>query len=115
MLGESSSPANQYGSQAAEAWAAGQTGSPNVYIGVIDEGAMYTHTDLDGQFWTNPYDASDGVDNDGNGYIDDIRGWDFDGNDNTTFDGSQDDHGTHVTGTIGAKSNNGGVVGVVWN
>jgi len=116
VLGNGLSPANQYGSQANEAWANNHTGSATVHVGVIDEGAMYTHTDLAGQIWTNPYDRVDGIDNDGNGYIDDIHGWDFDRNDNTTFDGSEDDHGTHVSGTIGAKGGNGaGVVGVNWN
>lgn len=116
MYGDATSPANQYGSQAGEAWAAGHTGSNTVYVGVIDEGAQWSHQDLSGQFWTNPYDPVDGVDNDGNGYIDDIRGWDFDKNDNTTYDGTQDDHGTHVSGTIGAKGGNGiGVAGVNWN
>ncbi len=87
---------------------------------MIDEGIQFDHPDLDGQVWTNPYDLVDGVDNDGNGYVDDIHGWDFDGNNNTIYDGgkrgSLDDHGTHVSGTIGAKANNGqGVVGVNWN
>jgi hypothetical protein len=82
---------------------------------VIDEGAMFTHTDLAGQIWTNPFDRVDGIDNDGNGFIDDIHGWDFENNDNTTFDGRDDDHGTHVSGTIGAKGGNGtGVAGVNW-
>lgn len=104
-----------YGSNAAMAWANNHTGSSTVYVGVIDEGAMFTHDDLAANFWTNPFDPVDGVDNDGNGYIDDIHGWDFDGNNNTTFDGSSDDHGTHVAGTIGAVGGNGtGVVGVNW-
>ena len=116
MYGDGTSPANQYGSQAGEAWAAGHTGSASVIVGVIDEGAMFNHTDLAGNFWTNPYDPADGIDNDGNGYVDDIHGWDFDKNDNTTFDGTQDDHGTHVSGTIGAKGGNSiGVAGVNWN
>jgi len=120
MYGDATTPANQYGSQAGEAWAAGKTGSASVYVGVIDEGIQFDHPDLDGQVWTNPYDPADGVDNDGNGYVDDIHGWDFDGNNNTIYDGgtrgSLDDHGTHVSGTIGAKANNGqGVVGVNWN
>ncbi len=77
---------------------------------------MYNHTDLAGQIWTNPDEPVDGIDNDGNGYIDDVHGWDFDRNDNTTFDGSSDDHGTHVSGTIGAKGGNGiGVAGINWN
>jgi subtilisin family serine protease len=116
VLGDAINPKNQYGSQANEAWGAGHTGSRTVHVGVIDEGAMFTHTDLAGQIWTNPYDPVDGIDNDGNGYIDDVHGWDFDRNDNTTFDGSGDDHGTHVSGTIGAKGGNGvGVAGVNWN
>jgi len=116
MYGDATSPANQFGSQAGEAWAAGKIGSTTVHIGVIDEGAMWSHEDLAGQIWTNPYDPVDGVDNDGNGYIDDVRGWDFANNDNSTYDGAGDDHGTHVSGTIGAIGGNGkGVVGVVWN
>ncbi len=116
MYGDATSPANNYGSQAGEAWAAGNTGSATVHIGVIDEGVMYSHEDLAGQIWTNPFDPVDGVDNDGNGYVDDIHGWDFDGDDNSTYDGKQDDHGTHVSGTIGAIGGNGtGVAGVSWN
>jgi len=116
MYGDGTSPANQYGCQAGEAWASGNTGSSSVIVGVIDEGAMFNHTDLSGNFWTNPYDPVDGIDNDGNGYIDDVHGWDFDGKNNSTFDGTQDDHGTHVSGTIGAKGGNGiGVAGVNWS
>jgi len=116
MYGDQTSPANQYGSQAGEAWARGNTGSNTVYVGVIDEGVQWAHEDLAANIWVNPYDPVDGIDNDGNGYVDDIRGWDFDGNNNTTYDGTQDDHGTHVAGTIGAVGGNGkGVAGVVWN
>jgi subtilisin family serine protease len=116
MYGDGTTPANQYGCQAGEAWAAGHTGSTSVLVGEIDEGIMFTHTDLVGQIWTNPYDPADGVDNDGNGYIDDIHGWDFDGNNNTIYDGTYDDHGSHVAGTIGARGGNAlGVVGVCWN
>jgi subtilisin family serine protease len=116
VYGDASSPANQYGSQASEAWSSGNTGIKDVHVGVIDEGAMFNHTDLQGQIWVNPYDALDGKDNDGNGYVDDIHGWDFDRNDNSTFDGADDDHGTHVSGTIGAIGGNGtGVAGMNWN
>lgn len=120
MYGDASSPANQYGSQAAKAWAAGHIGLATVVVGIIDEGIQLNHPDLTGQVWINPFDAVDGRDNDGNGYVDDINGWDFDGNNNTIYDGgtkgSLDDHGTHVAGTIGAKGNNGiGVVGINWN
>ena len=120
MYGPSTSPANQYGSNAAAAWAAGKTGSASVYIGVIDEGIQFTHPELSGQVWTNPNEPVDGIDNDRNGYKDDVNGWDFDRNDRTIYDGGSqgllDDHGTHVAGTIGGKANNGiGIVGVNWN
>ena len=117
VYGDASSPANQYGSQAAESWAAGKTceGS-SVFVGVIDEGYMHTHEDLAANAGTNPGEiAGNGIDDDGNGYIDDVYGWDFDGNNNTVFDGVGDDHGTHVAGTIGAKGGNAkGVAGVCW-
>ncbi len=116
MYGDASNPSNQYGSQAAEAWAAGHTGAATVYVGVIDEGAMYNHEDLAGNFGNPKEIAGNGVDDDNNGYIDDHYGWDFDKNDNTTFDGMDDDHGTHVSGTIGARGGNAkGVAGVNWN
>jgi subtilisin family serine protease len=116
MYGDATTPANQYGSQAGEAWAAGNVGNAAVYVGVIDEGVMASHTDLGANVFTNPFDPVDGIDNDGNGYVDDVNGWDFDGNDNTTFDGAHDDHGTHVAGTIGAVGGNAvGVAGVNWN
>jgi len=111
---------NPYGSNAAAAWATSKTGSKAVYVGVIDEGIQLTHPDLDGQVWVNLYDPVNGIDDDGNGYVDDINGWDFDGNNNTIYDGGRkgnlDAHGTHVSGTIGAKGGNGtGVVGVNWS
>jgi subtilisin family serine protease len=121
MYGPTTSPANQYGSQAGAAWAAGSTGSKSVYVGIIDEGIQYTHPELNGQVWTNPYEiAGDGIDNDGNGYVDDGNGWDFANNDNTIYDGGKkglvDNHGTHVSGTIGAKANNSqGVAGMNWD
>ena len=116
MYGDASSPANQYGSQAAEAWAAGNTGGGSVYIGIIDEGVDYNHPDLNDNIWSNPHDTADGIDNDGNGYVDDVRGWDFDGGNNGVYDGTGDDHGTHVAGTIGAEGGNGvGVAGVAWD
>lgn len=116
MYGDATTPYNQNGSQAGEAWAAGQTGSKEVYVGIIDEGVMYNHEDLINNIWTNPIEPVDGIDNDGNGFVDDVHGWDFAGNNNSTYDGAQDDHGTHVAGTIGATGGNGtGVAGVNWN
>jgi subtilisin family serine protease len=116
MYGDATTPANQYGSQAGEAWAANKTDASSVYIGIIDEGYMYTHEDLAANAGKNPGEiASNGIDDDNNGYVDDVYGWDFDGNNNTVFDGTGDDHGTHVAGTIGGTGGNGiGVAGVVW-
>ncbi len=118
MYGDGTTPSNQYGSQAGEAWAAGKTGAASVvYIGIIDEGYMHTHVDLAANAGTNPREIpGNGIDDDGNGYKDDVYGWDFDGNNNTVFDGVEDDHGTHVAGTIGAVGgNNKGVAGVIWS
>ena len=106
MYGDAFGPLNSYGSQADEAWSAGHTGSKDVYVGVIDEGIQFTHPDLSTQIWTNLSDPVDGADNDGNGYVDDVHGWDFANNNNSIYDGGTrgtlDDHGTHVSGTIGA-------------
>ena len=118
MYGDNTSPANQYGSRAAEVWAkTGGTDCGNVVIGIIDEGYMYEHADLAANAFKNPGDSTfDGVDNDGNGLVDDVYGWDFDGNNNSLFDGAGDDHGTHVAGTIGGVGGNGtGVAGVCWS
>ena len=117
MYGSATTPANQFGSQAATAWANGKTGSNTVYIGIIDEGYMYTHEDLAANAGVNPGEvAGNGVDDDKNGLVDDVYGWDFANSDNTVFDGAGDDHGTHVAGTIGGVGGNGiGVAGVCWN
>ena len=117
MYGGSGSPANTYGSGASIAWTAGKTNCGNVYVGIIDEGYMYTHPDLAANVGTNPGEvAGNGVDDDNNGYVDDVYGWDFAGGNNTVFDGVTDDHGTHVAGTIGGVGGNGlGVAGVCWS
>ncbi|MEY4668394.1 MAG: hypothetical protein RL518_1093 [Pseudomonadota bacterium] len=108
---------NSFGSDAEEAWSLGFVGSNDVYVGVIDEGVQVDHPDLAANVWVNPFDPVDGLDNDGNGYIDDVNGWDFYNRDNSVFDAADGDaHGTHVSGTIGARGGDGfGVVGVAWN
>ena len=99
---------------APEAWNT-TTGLRNMVIGVIDSGIDYTHEDLAANMWVNPGEISnDGIDNDGNGYIDDIHGIDCINDDSDPMD--DDGHGTHVAGTLGAVGNNGiGVTGVNWN
>lgn len=117
MRSPSSSTASPYGSKADSAWADGVIGSPDVYVGIIDEGLNFTHPDLASNIWTNPFDPENGRDDDGNGYVDDVHGWDFFNNDNSVYDGGgNDQHGTHVAGTIGAVGGNGiGVAGVNWD
>jgi subtilisin family serine protease len=116
MYGASTSPANQYGSGAASLWAQNKTNCSSVYVGIIDEGYMYTHADLAANVATNPGEtAGNGRDDDGNGLVDDVYGWDFAANNASVFDGVDDDHGTHVAGTIGAVGGNGtGVAGLCW-
>ncbi len=165
MYGDTGTPANAYGSQAAEAWATGATGATSVVIGVVDTGIDYAHVDLYLNIWLNRaeipsafrsalvdtngdalitfwdlnqvanaayvtdvngngrIDGADllgdvrwenGADDDSNGFMDDLIGWDFVNNDNDPFDDNS--HGTHVAGTIGALGGNAtGVAGVAWS
>lgn len=101
----------------APVWDRGITGSRNVLVAVIDTGVDYNHHDLRDNIYTNPNEiAGDGIDNDGNGVIDDVHGANFvAGGVGTGASMDDNEHGTHCAGTIGAVGNNGvGLVGVNW-
>lgn len=111
-------------SNADAAWKTLEQGN-DIVIAVTDTGVDYTHEDLAANMWHNPGEIpNDKKDNDGNGYVDDIVGWDFANNDNKPYDyitglittlfiGGNPGHGTHVAGVIGARLNNGkGIAGV---
>lgn len=83
-------------------------GSPQVVVAVLDTGIFLQHPELITQAWVNPGEIpGNGVDDDNNGYIDDVNGWDFYNDDASVYDpGDQDIHGTHVAGVIAARNNN---------
>lgn len=100
--------------QATGAWDV-TTGSASLIIGIPDTGTYWLHPDLASRIWVNPGEIpTNGVDDDGNGFIDDVNGWNFWDNNNVIFTGNS--HGTSVAGGAAAATNNGvGVAGVDWN
>lgn len=105
---------------ARQAWEI-EKGDPGIVIAVIDSGIAYDHPDLEGNIWRNVHEIpGTGRDDDNNGYVDDVHGWDFVNENNTPLDYSKDlhsdGHGTHVAGIIAADgSNSTGMAGVMWN
>lgn len=119
------------------AWSlAGTKGDDQVIVAVIDTGVDYTHEDLVDNMWRNPGEvgkdangaekATNGIDDDGNGFIDDVVGWDFGRNDSKPYDlsksgfellmGGNPGHGTHCAGNVAARGDNGkGIAGVAPN
>jgi parallel beta-helix repeat protein len=105
---------NDFDIDAPEAWDI-ETGDLDITVAILDTGVDYNHPDLIENIWTNEDEIPNNkIDDDGNGFIDDIRGWDFANNDCNPSD--DNGHGTHCAGIVGAKGNNGiGVSGVCWD
>ena len=97
--------------KASEAWST-TTGSTDIVVAVIDTGIDYNHPDLAANVWTNTAEiAGNGLDDDGDGYVDDVRGWNFVAGNNNPLD--DNGHGSHTSGTLGAVGGNAlGVTGV---
>lgn len=119
------STTNAFGTQAEKAWFNGHVGTRAVAVGIIDGGVQVDHPDLEANIWTNPGEtgtdgngqdkSTNGKDDDGDGLVDDVHGWDFAHRKGSVYDAENSDyHGTHVAGTIGAAGNEFGVVGLNW-
>lgn len=95
-------------------WKEITAGDPSIIVAVVDEGVKYTHPDLAANMWTNPKESANGNDDDGNGYIDDIHGFNFVKNGPISWASEQDSgHGTHCAGIVAAVNNNAeGICGV---
>lgn len=132
LYGVNTSPlSSSYGISASRVWDTTTTGSSDVHVAVIDTYININHPDLKDNIWTNPFDLPDGIDNDGNGYVDDIHGWDTIRETNNvhpfpictdtggwpeTAVGVCYSHGIATTGLIGAVGGNGiGMAGVAWD
>ncbi len=98
-----------------EAWKRYNGGKRSVIVAMLDTGIDYTHEDLAGAIWVNEDEIpGNGIDDDGNGYIDDVHGWNFYDHTNQVYTGDEDSHGTHGAGTIAASSDNQiGISGII--
>jgi len=107
--------------QAPSAWDVIKSEANRPLVAIVDGGTMWTHQDLQANVWTNPGEiAGNGIDDDGNGYVDDVHGWDFLANDpdprGSSTTPNNADHGTHTAGLAAAVTNNAlGVASASWN
>ena len=97
---------------AKEAWTSYKA-KKSAVIALVDTGVDYENTEISEHLWINRNEiAGNGLDDDGNGYIDDVHGWNFYGNNNQIYAGSEDDHGTHCASSMVSISNTSGIAGI---